>query len=60
MQLRGEELRLVDDLVVQSRSVISSHHRLFTSDIPLDELSREVVGVSLALVELQSRVRHGR
>jgi hypothetical protein len=43
---------LVLDLVVKHRSIISSNHRLFTPDIPLDQFPIQIISVRLALMQL--------
>ena len=43
---------LVLDLVVKHRSIIPSNHRLLTLDIPLDQLTIQIISVSLTLMQL--------
>jgi hypothetical protein len=47
-----DPVRLILDLVIEHRSIISSYYSLFTLDIPLDQLTLKVISMCFALMKL--------
>lgn len=45
-----DSTKLILDLVVKHRGIVTSNHRLLTPDIPLDQFAIQVVSVSLTLM----------